>query len=137
MNRVRRILAQDGPRPVGPALTYAGVALVVAGFVLILYTWGRVAGLANVALQLPYVVSGGLSALALILTGLTLVIVNAKRQDLSAAERELTHLRDAVAELTVLLGAPARADALPQGDGERSGGDDRGARRRRRSRAKR
>src|SRR5436190_18694769 len=43
----------------------------------------------DVALQLPYIVSGGFTAFAVILVGLTLINVATKRQD--AAERSEEH----------------------------------------------
>ena len=86
-----------------PAWIWAGVVLCAAGFVLIVYTWGRVAGLLNVGLQLPYIVSGGFTALGLILVGLTMVNVATKRQDAVERTRQLTELRELLAEMRSAL----------------------------------
>ena len=46
--------------------TWIGVAAVILGFGLIALTWGFVSGEGQVFRQLPYLVSGGLSGLGLI-----------------------------------------------------------------------
>lgn len=94
-------------RPVPPTLTYVGIAVAAAGFVVILFAWSEVAALTHVALQMPYLVSGGLVGLGLILTGLTLVNVNVKRQDASARDRQLTQVREMLADLRALLAGEA------------------------------
>ena len=101
-------------RPVGPTLTYVGIAVSAAGFVLIMYTWGEVAALTSVPLQMPYLLSGGLVGLGLILTGLTLVNINAKRQDAAARERQLGQVREVLGEVKALLaGDEAAQPAQP------------------------
>jgi hypothetical protein len=96
-------------RPVRPTMTYVGIAIAAAGFVVIMYTWGEVAALTAVPLQLPYLVSGGLVGLGLILTGLTLVNINAKRQDAAARERQLGQVREVLTEVKALLAGDAGA----------------------------
>lgn len=93
-------------RPVSPVLTFVGIAVVVAGFVVLLVTWGKVGALTAVPLQLPYLVSGGLTGLGLILSGLTMVSVNTKRIDAAARARQLGQLREVMAEIKTLLGEP-------------------------------
>ena len=85
-------------KPVQPTLTYAGIVIVAAGFGVIMFSWGKVAALTAVPLQLPYLLSGGLVGLGLILSGLTLVNINAKRQDAAARERQLGQVREVMAE---------------------------------------
>jgi hypothetical protein len=48
---------------------------VLAGFVLIAFSWYRVSGEMDVAVQVPYVVSGGIAGLALIALGCAFVHV--------------------------------------------------------------
>ena len=86
-----------------PAWIWAGVVLCAAGFVLIVYTWGRVAALLNVALQLPYIVSCGFTGLGLILVGLMVINVATKRQDSAERTRQLTELRELLAEMRSAL----------------------------------
>ena len=54
--------------PVNAALA-TGFAAVLAGFGLIAFAWYRVSGEMDVAVQVPYVVSGGMAGLALIAAG--------------------------------------------------------------------
>src|SRR5689334_22617656 len=72
-------------RAESPAVTWIGLVVAAVGFVLIGIAWSQVAGETQVYLQLPYLVSAGLTGLGLIMVGLTVVNVSAKRRD--AAER--------------------------------------------------
>ena len=82
-----------------PTWIWAGVVVSAIGFALIVYTWGRVAGLLNVALQLPYIVSGGFTGVGLILVGLTVINVATKRQDAAERSRQMTELRELLVEM--------------------------------------
>lgn len=88
-----RWLADDSPAPV-----YAGVALIAIGLALVAYTWLRVADLASVPLQLPWIASGGFSGVGLVVVGSLLVNVSVKRRE--SAER-----RKQIAELALLVAA--------------------------------
>jgi hypothetical protein len=93
-----------GRLPTLPALspvpTYVGIAVTAVGFALIAYAWGKVAGIAtNVALQLPYLVSGGLTGIGLVMVGVTIVNVAAKRRDTQLRQQQTQLLADALAEL--------------------------------------
>ena len=90
-------------RPLSPVPTYIGIALTLAGFVLVMIAWGQTAGQTNVALQLPYLISGGLSGLGLVLVGLTVVNVAAKRRDALLREQQMQLLSDALRELSAAL----------------------------------
>ena len=61
------------------------------------------AALLNVALQLPYIVSGGFTGLGLILVGLMVINVATKRQDSAERTRQLTELRELLAEMRSAL----------------------------------
>ena len=101
-------------KPVRPTLTYLGIAVATAGFVVILVTWGKVGALTVVPLQMPYLLSGGMVALGLIMTGLTLISVNAKRMDAAARERQLGQVREVLSEIKMLLaGDAAPAETEP------------------------
>ena len=101
--------AQRGSRlPSLPALsptpTYAGIAVAAVGFALIFYAWSKVAGIAdNVALQLPYLVSGGLTGLGLVMVGVTIINVAAKRRDARLRQQQTELLADALHELRTAL----------------------------------
>lgn len=78
---------------------WAGVTLVTAGFVAIFYSWARVAGLLDVAEQLPYVISGGFAGLALIAVGVMVVDVAVRRQDRHERRYQVAQLDRALEEL--------------------------------------
>src|SRR5438477_9061983 len=61
-----------GRRPPPTILVAVGVFVVAAGLVLIAIAWGTTAGTTNPALQMPYVISAGLTGLALVGIGLLL-----------------------------------------------------------------
>lgn len=98
-------------------VTYVGVAVTVAGFALIAFAWGQTAGLEAVSLQVPYVVSGGLPGLGLILVGLTAVNVQAKRVAAAAQERRLETLAEIMQRIAVAVGASETPDAAGEGSG--------------------
>jgi len=85
-------------------LLYVGMALVVAGFALIAVTWGQVAGLTSVPLQLPYLVSGGFTSVGLILVGLTLVNIQARLRDAARRDHQLGQLTDLLDQIRMHIG---------------------------------
>lgn len=90
-----------------PVPTYVGIAIAALGFALIAFAWGKVAGIAdNVALQMPYLVSGGLTGLGLVMVGVTIVNVAAKRRDAQERQQQTQLLADALAELRNALDRP-------------------------------
>ena len=95
----RRLPTISALRPLSPAPTYIGVAVTTAGFVLLAIAWGGVAGNDDVVRQLPYLVSGGLAGLGLILVGLTVINISAKRRDAALREQQIQLLAAALGEL--------------------------------------
>lgn len=90
--------------PLSPVPTYAGIAIAAIGFGLIAFAWSKVAGIAdNVALQMPYLVSGGLTGLGLVMVGVTIVNVAAKRRDSLLRQQQTELLADALHELRTTL----------------------------------
>lgn len=86
-------------REVPGIATYAGLALALIGGVLLLVAWGKTAGLTNVALQMPFLVSAGCTGLALIAAGLTVVSIAAKAADSRARQAQLVELQSVLAEI--------------------------------------
>lgn len=85
--------------PTSPVPVIAGVAVVAVGFALVALGWAKVAGLTNVALQLPYLVSAGITGLALVMVGLLVINVTLRRQDAAERRRQFEVLTEAVREL--------------------------------------
>lgn len=86
-------------RSTSPFWIYAGLALIGIGFTAIGVTWGRVAGELQVALQLPYLVSGGLTGIGLIVVGAMMVNIAVKRRDAAKRTRQLEQLAELLREL--------------------------------------
>jgi Flp pilus assembly protein TadB len=84
-------------------LTYAGVVAIVAGFGVITFVWGRVAALTAVPLQLPYLVSGGLTALGLIMVGVLLVNIQTKFADAARRDRQIQQLAEVMDQIRSAL----------------------------------
>ena len=68
----------------GTTTRYLTTALIVAGFLLIALAWNGAASEFLVDKQIPFVVSGGLTGIGMIIAGCTLAIVQEVRR--SAAE---------------------------------------------------
>ena len=89
--------------PTSPTLTWIGLGLAALGFLVIAYAWGKVAALLDVSLQMPYVVSGGLSGLGLVMVGMTVVNVAARRHDAAERARQAEELQAVLRELRETL----------------------------------
>jgi hypothetical protein len=94
--RARRLRAPSWLAPTSPALVYAGVVLIATGFAVLAFAWSRVAGTAIVALQLPFVVSGGFTGMGLVVIGVLLMYLGVKRRDAWQRERRLEALAAAL-----------------------------------------
>ena len=77
-------------------------AAIVLGFALIAFTWWKVSEFTNSAQQIPYLVSGGLTGLGLVVVGAALLVVvtrggddKVREQQAAALVRALENLADA------------------------------------------
>ena len=95
--RRSRLRAFTDPASLLP--TYVGVIVTLAGFGLIALSWARVAGELEVWKQMPYVMSAGLPGLGLVMTGLVIINVSARRQDAAARARQMATLTEAMRDL--------------------------------------
>lgn len=82
---------------------WGGLVVIAAGFAVIFMAWGKVAGLTSVAGQMPYVLSGGLTGLGLIIVGAVAVDVAARRQDSQERHRQLVETAFVLRELRQLF----------------------------------
>jgi hypothetical protein len=87
-----------------PGAIWLGLVVVGLGFVLVGVAWAQVAGETQVYLQLPYLVSAGLSGLGLIMVGLTVINVATKRRDALERERQIDQLVNILEEVRTVLG---------------------------------
>jgi hypothetical protein len=86
-----------------PATVWIGMLVAAAGFVLLGIAWAQVAGETQVYLQLPYLVSAGMTGLGLIMVGLTVINVSTKRRDALERERQIDQLVDILEEVKGVL----------------------------------
>lgn len=84
--------------PAGTGLAVA-VALPVLGLALIALTWARVSELTNTAQQIPYVVSGGLTGLALVVLGSAVLVVVTRHGDDQVRAQQAEELAAALRDL--------------------------------------
>jgi hypothetical protein len=85
---------------------WVGLFIAAAGFGLIAFTWSKVAALVNVALQLPYMLSGGFVGLGLVMLGLLVVNVAVKRKEAFDRHRQLEEVREALVRLREAIEGP-------------------------------
>jgi hypothetical protein len=71
------------------------LAIIFLGFVAILVAWNGSAGNLSVAAQFPYLISGGLGGLALVVAGASLMVTQNARQDRQRIEGILIQLLEA------------------------------------------
>ena len=81
-----------------------GVAFCVAGLAVIWAGWNGAASYNDIRKQFPYLISGGVTGLALVVIGVGLLIIQSQRADRVQLEANLTELRLILERLT---GAPA------------------------------
>lgn len=90
---------------------YAGIAVAGAGFLLIGLAWNGAASYDYGPAQFPYLISGGLTGLGLIILGVTVMVAQIMQHDSAERAAELERLRAAIAELHVLLIPPDADDS--------------------------
>lgn len=93
-----------------------GITYCVIGALLIFLGWNGAASYDRVSAQIPYVVSGGLGGLALVVLGSALLVAQSHRGDRAALQATLEDLRAALgrvaaAEQVVAVAHGAKIDA--------------------------
>lgn len=99
--------------PESRAVVYLGLAVIVAGFAVIAFTWSKVAATLAVPIQVPYIASGGFVGLGLVVVGAVIVSVGVKRRDNFARLRRLEKLTATMESIERRISEP------PEGDKER------------------
>jgi hypothetical protein len=85
-----------------------GIAYCIAGFVLIFLGWNGTASNDDVPAQMPYLISGGIAGLALVVLGAGLLVANSLRTDRVELRAAIDELRGAVERAPAAgAGAPA------------------------------
>ena len=86
----------------------AGIVLAGLGLLAIAIGWNGAAGQLSILAQIPYLVSGGMLGLALVVLGAAMLVVQGAREDRALLEAKLDLLAEAFLEGQ---GRAARADA--------------------------
>jgi hypothetical protein len=76
-----------------------GIGYCLAGIVLIFLGWNGAASYDRVESQMPYLISGGLAGIALVILGAGLLVVQSQRAGRASVEAEIAELREAVERL--------------------------------------
>ena len=98
----------------GRRLGPLGVLFCVVGFVLIFVGWNGAAGVDRVPEQIPYVISGGLAGLALVVIGAALLVADGSRADRVALQATLEELRGGLGAAVPASGANPAASGEPE-----------------------
>ncbi len=91
-------------RQQGQPAIIAGVILLVVGGVMITVGWDRAASLDYVQGQFPYLLSASLPGLALIMIGMTVLVLAVVRRDAVERDQQLEKLTASIAELASIVG---------------------------------
>ena len=84
-----------------------GIGLAALGFLVLFLGWNGAASYDRVPAQIPYVISGGMVGLSIVVLGGAMLIVNAQRQDRAAMLNSLAELKEAVERLSLSAAAGA------------------------------
>lgn len=71
-----------------------GVLFCLGGFVLIFLGWNGAASSDRLPSQFPYLISGGIAGLGLIVLGAALIVVESRREDQHRLEQAISTLRE-------------------------------------------
>lgn len=94
----------------------AGIVYCIAGFALIFLGWNGAASNDRVEAQLPYLVSGGVAGLGLVVLGSALIVAHSLRRDRVELRAAIDDLRRAVADGAVGAAAPVASSVAGSDD---------------------
>ena len=96
----QRPAAAQRPQPA----IIVGVLLLIIGGVLITLGWDGASDLDYVQGQFPYLLSGSVPGLALIIIAMTILLLSVLRRDAQEREEQLEQLSASITELAAMLG---------------------------------
>ena len=100
MDRMGRVVGRLGGK--------LGIAVCLLGFVVIYLGWNGAGSFNDLRQQFPYLISGGVAGLGLVMVGCSLLLVESMRAERAELQATLLELRDAL-EAGSVVGAPAAA----------------------------
>jgi len=96
-NRFTRFVSQLGGK--------LGVAVLLVGFVVIFLGWNGAASFNDLRQQFPYVISGGIAGLAIVVVGAALLLVEALRTERAELQSSIDDLRRAIESMSATTSA--------------------------------
>ena len=104
MNRVKEVWDQMGAK--------LGILLCLGGFVALFLGWNGAASYDDVPAQFPYLISGGIVGLGLIVIGASMIIVDTNRQGRDELQATLLELRQVLEGMTPSASVAASSGAI-------------------------
>jgi hypothetical protein len=92
-----------------------GIAYCIAGFVLIFLGWNGTASHDREPEQIPYIVSGGIAGLGLVVVGAALIVAHSLRTDRVELRGAIEDLRSAIERAAAAPGPAAVAESGSSG----------------------
>lgn len=106
MDRINRFVGRLGGK--------LGIAVCLLGFLLIYLGWNGAGSFNDIRQQFPYLVSGGIAGLGLVVVGTALLVIEAVRAERAELQSTLVELREALATVGAPT-VPVAADATVAG----------------------
>ena len=100
----------------GQPAIIAGVILLVIGGVLITLGWDGAANLDYVQGQFPYLLSASIPGIALVVIGMSVLVLAVVRRDAAEREAQLEKLTSSINELASMVGPRDPYDPLVAGE---------------------
>jgi hypothetical protein len=89
-----------------------GLFFCVAGLAVIWAGWNGAGSYNDIRKQFPYLISGGIAGLALVVIGAALLVIQSQRADRVQLEANLTELRQILERMTGLPASNGAAEAV-------------------------
>ena len=106
-NRFTRFVSQLGGK--------LGVAVLLVGFVVIFLGWNGAASFNDLRQQFPYVISGGIAGLALVVVGAALLLIESLRSERAELQSSVDDLRRAIEGMSATAPVAASVSADDSG----------------------
>lgn len=104
------------PAAQSPIVIYVGLGVAALGFIVLGYAWSEAAGLDYVQGQVPYLISGGMTGIGLVVVGLSMLLLQVIRADAAARTRELAELTATVRQMATALAPADQYDPTATGE---------------------
>ena len=96
---------------------WAGLVVAALGFGTIFFSWIKVAATLDVGRQMPYVVSGAMTGLGMIVVGIAIVDMTVRRQDRQERRQQLATMRHVLEELRAVMDADSQQESASRRNG--------------------